>query len=126
MLKHAPPKRRIVDLDRSKLPIPTDQNRCDYLFVGEQHSTNWVVPIELKGGQVDAQTALQQLQGGADVANVWLPHGISFKFVPILAHGKGIHSRDLARLRRNKINLRGQKKQTVLVRCGAELGRVLV
>ena len=125
LLKDAPPKRVIVDLDRSILPIPTNQKRCDYLFLGEQNSTNWVVPIELKGGKVDAQTALEQLQGGAAVANVWLPHRNSFKFVPILAHGKGIHSRDLASLRRNKISLRGQQRQVVLVRCGAELGTVL-
>ena len=125
LLNDAPRKRLIIDLDRSTLPIPRNQKCCDYLFVGEKDSTAWVVPIELKGGGFTGGSVVKQLQGGTNVAHAWLPQGSSFRFVPVLAHGKRVHSKDLTELRRNKINLRGKKKQTVLLRCGEKLTNAL-
>ena len=45
-------RRAIVDMDCLVLPIPEGQRRCDYIFVGEEDDTTWVVPIELKSGTI--------------------------------------------------------------------------
>ena len=124
-MQKAPTRRVVVDLDCDDLQIPGNQKRCDYLFVGEENNTTWVVPIELKSGGLKAQDVVDQIQAGAGLADAWLPQEGSFQFVPVLAHGKGIHSKDLQILRDRKIKLRGQKKQTVLVRCGRALKEVL-
>lgn len=120
-LEGAPARRLIVDLDCAELPIPTNQRRCDYLFVGEKDRSAWVVPIELKGGGFKADDVAKQLQGGSRVADAWLPPGSPFQFVPVLAHGKGVHNKDLKELRRNKVTLRGKERQTVLLRCREKL-----
>ncbi len=124
-LKGAPAQRLIVDLDCAELPIPANRKRCDYLFVGEKDRSAWVVPIELKGGRFKAVEAAEQLQGGSRVADAWLPPGSSFRFVPVLAHGKRVHNKDLKELRRNKVTLRGNERQTVLLRCREKLIRAL-
>ena len=120
-LKDAPAQRLIVDLDCATLPIPAGRKRCDYLFVGEENSTAWVVPIELKGGGFKAADGAEQLQGGSQVADAWLPPGSLFQFVPVLAHGKSVHNKDLKELRRKKVTLRGKERQTVLLRCRKKL-----
>ena len=125
LLNDAPAKRLIIDLDCSTLPIPRNQKRCDYLFFGEKGGTAWVVPIELKSGGFNGEEVLKQLQGGADVGHAWLPHGSRFRFGPVLAHRGSVHREDLNKLRCKKINLRGQEKQIVLLRCGEKLSNAL-
>ena len=90
--------------------------RCDYLFVGEEAETAWVVPIELKSGGFKATAAAEQLRGGAALAASWLPDG-AFNFVPVLAHGRGIHRRELNKLRSERIELRGQARNIMLIHC---------
>lgn len=125
-LAGAPPVRVIVDMEKCKtLPIPANQKRCDYLFVGEARNSNLVVPIELKGGRPKASIALEQIAGGVKTADAWLPQGSSFQFVPVLAHGKKIHRHDFNVLRSRRISFRGQRKGTVLIRCGDPLTKAL-
>lgn len=120
-LKGAPAQRLIVDLDCATLPISASRKRCDYLFVGEVDNTAWVVPIELKGGGFNAGEVVEQLQGGSDVADAWLPPGSLFRFVPVLAHGQGAHKRDFRVLRRRDITLRGKKRRIKTLRCDDKL-----
>lgn len=54
--------RVIVDMDCNDLGIAKDQSRCDYIFIGEG---NWVVPMELKRGNVQADEVTKQLRAGA-------------------------------------------------------------
>ena len=124
-LKGAPRERVVIDMDCEALQVSDDQKRCDYLFVGEEDNTTWVVPIELKSGRLRAREILEQLEEGVKMADVWLPQGISFQLVPVLAHGKRIHPHDLKVLRSRKIRLRGQRKGAVLIRCGDPLTRAL-
>lgn len=124
-MQGGPTPRVIVDLDCRTLEIPRDRKLCDYLFVGEENNTAWVAPIELKGGRFKADEVVEQLQGGANVANTWLPSGNSFKFVPVLVHGPGVHKKDYETLRRRKIRLHGREGQTVLIRCGNTLREAL-
>ena len=76
--------RVIVDLDCGSLSIPNARKRCDYLFVGEEGNTTCVVPIELKSGRFSASKILEQLKGGSNLADTWLPQGISLQFFPDL------------------------------------------
>ncbi len=124
-LAGAPVVHVIVDMDCGALPIPAHRKRCDCLFVGEECNTTWVVPIELKSGRLDARTVLKQLEGGARTADSWLPQRISFQLVPLLAHGKPIPRNGLKVLRSKTIELRGQKKKTVLIKCGEQLTKAL-
>ncbi len=124
-LNGAPQERVIIDMDCDALQIPDDKKKCDYLFVGEEKNTTWVVPIELKSGRLRAREVLEQLEEGVKMADMWLPQGISFQLVPVLAHGKRIHPHDLKVLRSRKIRLRGQRKGAVLIRCGDPLTKAL-
>lgn len=123
-LKDAPAQRLIVDLDCATPPIPASRKRCDYLFVGEKDRSTWVMPIEMKGGGFKAGEVVDQLQGGSDVADAWLPPESLFRFVPVLAHGKGAHKRDFRVLRRD-ITLRGEKRRIKTLRCGDKLVRAI-
>ena len=121
-LEGAPHERVVIDMDCEELEIPDDQPRCDYLFIGEQNNTTWVVPIELKSGRVGSVTTVKsQLDGGAKAANEWLSQDISFQFIPILAHGRSIHRDDLKKLRSRKIQFRGKKRGISLLSCDDRL-----
>ena len=124
-LHGTPHNRLIVDMDCKALGID-NQTRCDYLFVSEQNRTTWVAPIELKGGKVGSVTRVaNQLRGGTVLAAKLLPPSLAFRFVPVLAHKKPIHRRDLKKLRREKIMLRGSLRGIETVRCGDNLNKVL-
>ena len=112
-------------MDCAALPIPDDRKRCDYLFVGEGGDATLVAPIELKSGRFSVSAVLEQLEGGVKVADQWLPQGSSFRFVPVLAHGRTIHRSNLKALRSRKLKLRGQKKITELIKCGDALTKAL-
>lgn len=125
-VRTAADRKAVVDLDCQALHVPQNQKRCDYLFFGEKGARSWVIPIELKSGSFDAADVIDQLQGGADQADAWLPQEARFQLVPLLAHGaKAVRRNERAALRSRKVGLRGRTKQVVLVRCGANLKDVL-
>ena len=124
-LAGAPTDHVLVDLDCDTLQNRHQGKRCDYLFVGEDTERVWVVPIELKSGRFKAGEVAEQLRGGAALAGSWLPDGSSFRLVPVLACGRGIHKQELKTLRAEKIGMREQTKQAVLIRCGQALRAVL-
>ena len=96
-------------------------------MVGEEEDDVWVVAMELKSGRFKAADAARQLQGGAEVIDSWLPWNSSFRFVPVLAHGRTVRREEQKALRRlsNRVGLRGQVKQIELMRCGTALSAVL-
>ena len=119
-----------VDLDCDALGIPADRKRCDYLFFGIGQNDAWVSPIELKSGAFRGGPASAQLQAGADIADAWIPNGLRFRLVPVLASGQGVHKEVRRALRGKPITLRGQSRRPVLIRCGSRLmealGRAMV
>ena len=117
----APACRVVVDLDCEGLGIAQTGKRCDYLFVGEKQGAAYVAPIELKSGGFGVSAAIEQLQGGADIIDAWLPHESIFRFAPVLVHRKGVRREDRRILRSTKIKLRQQKIAPALIRCGAPL-----
>ena len=124
-LAETPPVRIIVDMDCNALPIPAAEKRCDYLFVGEERNATWVAPIELKSGRLSVSEISEQLEGGTQMANMWLPQGVTLQFAPILAHAKKIHRNDLKRLRAKRLQLRGQRKGITVIKCGDQLTKAL-
>lgn len=116
----------VIDLDCAELRIPSGQKRCDHVFIGEKNRKSWIVPIELKSGGFDAAVVVGQLQGGADVAEKWLPPEVDFLFLPVLVHGtRGVSRKQDAEFRSTKVKMRGRTKQVVVRRCGDRLKDVL-
>lgn len=116
----------IIDLDCTELQIPRDRKRCDYVFIGEKNGKTWVVPIELKSGGFDPADVVDQLQGGADKAETWLPPEVHFLFIPVLAHGKSpVSPRQYTKLRSGKVHMGGQTKKVETMSCGGRLKDVL-
>ena len=124
-MEKAPASRVVVDLDCERLGIAQIGKRCDYLFVGEEKDTAYVAPIELKSGGFGVSAAIEQLQGGADIIDAWLPPDCVFRFAPVLVHRKGVRREDRRILRSTKIKLRQQKVVPALIRCGAPLKNAL-
>ena len=125
-VRTATPRHVVIDLDCSALRIPRDRKRCDYVFIGEKNRRNWIVPIELKSGGFNAADVVDQLQGGADAAGDWIPPGVHFLFVPVLAHGtSAVRRKQRTEFRSKKIDMRGRKKQVVMIRCGGSLKDLL-
>ena len=125
-VRTAAPRRIVVDLDCEDLHLPRVRKRCDYLFFGEKGARSQVVPIELKSGRFNATDVIDQLQGGADVADGWLPKEAHFQLVPLLVHGAKVVRRiERTALRSRKVGLRGQTQQVVMIGCGGKLKDVL-
>lgn len=126
-MEKAPAYRVIIDLDCERLGIVQTGKRCDYLFVGEEKGAVYVAPIELKSGGFGVSAVIEQLQGGADILDSWLPPGSIFRFAPVLVHGKGVHREDRNKLRKahNVVKLRGHKAAPVLIGCGGRLSSKL-
>ena len=119
----APADHVTVDMDCSDLSLTG--KRCDLLFVGEDSDDAWVAPIELKSGAFSASGVAAQLQSGADLAHRWLAANAAFRFVPVVAHGKGIPKQKIKALREAAVTLRKQRRRPVLIRCGTPLRQAL-
>ena len=120
-----PAARALVDLDCDALNLPDEGQRCDYVYFDDDGDSQRVAPIELKRGRFNGRGVAAQLQGGATIADKWIPRGASFRLTPVLVHGRGIRRLEFTRLRAARVSLRGHKAQAVLIRCGAQLSRAL-
>ena len=79
-----------------------------------------MVPMELKSGGVNASTASEQLQRGAELAERFTRNRITVGVVchPILFHGKRIHEKARKALNRAKVQFRGRQLTIKTARCG--------
>ena len=121
----APPHHVTVNLDCSALRLNSTEKRCDLLFVGEDGKDAWVAPIELKSGRFRVDEVKDQLQKGADLADKWLPTNAAFRFVPVVACGRGISKHKIRALHQAAVTLRGKKRRPVLIRCRSPLREAL-
>ena len=117
-----------IDMNHDDSPSDQNQTHCDFLFVGSLSGQNeeWVVPIELKRGEIGASEARDQLQAGADAADQLVPHGLDFRFLP-LAVSRSMNSAERAQLRKDshKIRFRGRRVLAERTRCGSQLADIL-
>src|SRR5438128_230243 len=120
----------LSDLDRDPVVVDGDNYQsgfnyrdplCDYLIcLDRERGTIELVLAEMKSGGFDAQHALKQLQNGA---LIWLERSRLeevLRVVPVILHGKGVHSNivKFLGLAQNKITFRGKKYPVLLRRCG--------
>lgn len=117
----------VIDMDHSKSPAPQDGTRCDFLFIGECNSENWVVPLELKKGNANASEILPQLKAGAIIAERIIPKNENLAFRPVAAYGGELKraERDAFRDKRHRVKFRQQRELVRLIRCGVSLEKAL-
>ena len=123
-MKGVPDDHVVIDFDCRALRTAPGK-RCDYLFLAQQGTTTWVAPIELKGGIFSPGSVAEQLQGGADMAHHWLPMMPRFRFVPVVAHGRGIPRARVKSLQEATVTFREQTRRPRLIKRGAPLKPLL-
>ena len=122
-------QRVIIDLDCKDLKLPSNQTKCDYIFLGAKErdaDKDWVVPMELKKGDADISEVAKQLQGGANVADRIVPHDASTQFIPVVASSKfSKQERQQLRNKSNNVRFRGRSVIVQRIKCGTSLAQVL-
>ena len=119
--------RVVVDLDKVFPSGQEGENQCEcILFYLDDLGNFVVVPMELKGGEVDASEAFNQLKGGAAFATDYVPSGSKNICHPILFHNR-ISRSEVKQLKssRSKVHFRGKSFEIKTARCGDKLVDVL-
>lgn len=127
-LKGIQGKWTLVDLDSPWAPISQTATRCDFLFVGaaRQNGPDFVAPIELKRGDVNASEVITQLRAGALLAEAYISAKTAVEFVPILASGR-LHKAQHNQLRRQSSRISFGNRQAFVqrIQCGDLIARAL-
>ena len=119
--------RVVVDLDKIFPSGQAGRNQCECILFYFDAAANFVVvPIELKGGEVDASEASNQLKDGAAFAIDYVPSGSKNVCHPILFHN-GISRAEVRQLKssRSKVHFRGKSYEIKTARCGQKLVDVI-
>ena len=125
-LNGVPQPHLVIDLDGPNSPVGQRQKRCDYLFVADKCNRGWVVPMELKNGEMKVSKVIGQLQAGADVAQKLVSHGSAISFRPVAVvreFRKG--ARDKLRERESEVSFRGRSERIRVLICGDPLTMAL-
>lgn len=125
-LKNAPQPFFLIQMDCDKLPIGQNETRCDYIFIGGSDRV-WLVPMELKKGDLGTSEVMKQLQAGARFAENIIPRNEQVSFFPIAVFGGKAHPIELRKLRQsaNRIRFRGQRFNIQLLKCGSPLAEAI-
>ena len=111
-LEKIPDQRVLVHVDNAFEAHRIEGKRCDYLlfFCKVDDDSLVAVPIELKGGSVDASDVREQLQGGADFINSLALQGAKALCRPVLIHQRSLHPKERNELNRHKIRFQGRPR----------------
>ena len=125
-LKGLDGQRVLINMDCKDLNI-SNQRRCDYVFVGKVGADDWIVPIELKRGDVKANEVRDQLQSGTEFAERLVAKIIDIRFQPVAAHGGKVHKiqTEALKKREGKVRFQNKEYEIKLIRCGSALSNVL-
>lgn len=124
-LREAPAARLIMDCDHPAAPLDRHRKHCDYLFFADAtDGADWIIPMELKSGQVKVGTVVRQLQAGTRTVEALVPQNKEVRIRPTAVH-KGIHSQQRRQLKRRPVHFRGRSVIVRLLPCGARLVQVL-
>ena len=119
-LKDMPSEHVAVDLDCVTSKQVDGAKRADYVYVANDGS---VAVIEIKKGSVGIERVVDQLQGGADIADKrLLPNDATLVFRPVLVRGgsgKAKHERQ--KRKRDRVCFRNVDYDIVPIKCGAPL-----
>ena len=114
-----PSSRVIVDMERMFRSRRLTGKRCDFvLFFQKTKNVLVIVPVELKGGGVDASQAAEQLQAGAEFAASVVSTASDPTFRPILFHGRRLHPKQRKDINRAKVRIQGVEVSIKTARCG--------
>ena len=112
----------LIDMDSDEAPASSQNGKkCDYIYIGDDNGVAWVAPLELKGGKLDASDVIEQLQGGARIADHILPLAARTRFRPVIAYRRRIHRAEQRRLQSIRVHFRSQKRLIKRVKCGSSL-----
>ena len=119
--------RVVVDLDKIFPSGQAGRGQCEcVLFYFDDAENFVVVPIELKGGEVDASEASKQLKGGAAFAINYAPRGVKNICHPIL-FCNGMNKAEYRQLKKpqSKVSFGGKSFEIKTARCGDKLADIL-
>lgn len=120
-LKRLPAQRVLVDLDCDDLDIDPKMRRCDFVLACDDNRIAQIAPIELKHGDVEPADVAEQLAGGAQIADRWLPRdgSLRVRFRPVVVYG-GKFNRHQRRkpTAKEKVRFRGRLYEVKPIRCG--------
>ena len=125
-MTNIPPDRVVIHVEDEFDSRNMSGQRCDRLlfYVNTPVNDLVVAPIELKGGDVDASEAYQQLQAGANFAQHLTLKIAKTVCFPLLFY-EHIHKVQLTKLRRYRVRFRGKKLPIQIKHCGGRLTQML-
>ena len=126
-MEDVPYPRVAVDVDLAFPFHRIEGNRCDQiLFLFDDDQELLTIPLELKGGNVDASESHEQLQQGANFADRIALQSLESSCYPILFHGKRIHPKQHKTLNRLKVKFRGKNLTIMTARCNRPRNLALI
>jgi len=114
----------IVDADEYARLGRHRKRICDFFLFATARKL-LVVVVEMKGGEVDASTAVQQLSSGARECETLVARGVACGFHAVLLHGGGIHASQIKILRGRGVRFRGKAYPITSRRCGSLLQEIV-
>ena len=121
-LPNAPSSHLVINVNHPFFGLE-DKTHCDFLFISCDCAcgTSWVVPLELKGGSLDASDMIGQLKAGSNFAQAWIPAKYKTQFLPVGVYGGRLHKSQRDQLRKARVSFRGKKYEIKLIRSGTPL-----
>lgn len=118
------PDERVIILVEHEFELrEMEGRRCDrLLFFSTVDNILFIVPIELKSGNIRASRGTGQLLGGVELAEHLVPEANDFetRCLPVLFSGNVIHPEQRKRLNQRSGNFRNQFFKFRTARCGEE------
>ncbi len=94
---------------------------CDRIIFGRR-DIYFVCAVELKGGQsADVSVAIQQIQGGLDLAASRLQTQSPEKWYPLLVYSGSVQRIERDVFQRKTVSYRGRKRRVERIDCGSRL-----
>ena len=117
------PDERVIILVEHEFELrEMEGRRCDRLLFFTVDNILFIVPIELKSGNIRASRGTGQLLGGVELAEHLVPEANDFetRCLPVLFSGNVIHQGQRKRLNQRSGNFRNQFFKFRTARCGKE------
>ena len=127
-LKGFDPRRLIINMDCKQLGICSSREICDYIVIGALSETEWLVPLELKRGNVEADKVRSQIQEGTKYAEEKLRIGdAGVQFRPVVVFDGKVHRSQTQKLKEKqyRVKFRNKDFEIVLLRSGKQLVEAL-
>ena len=121
-LTDIPDERVIILVEHEFALRKMEGRRCDRLlfFISTVDNVLFIVPIELKSGNIRASRGIRQLLGGVELADRLVPEASDFETIclPVLFSGNVIHPAQHKRLNQRGGTFRNQFFKVRTARCG--------